>query len=658
MTPDFLNAIADTVQQAGAGYPDVEGVKGLVVRSSQRVFSAGLNIGGVVDPSDESLRQLSLALRRFVLTFLTTPLPTVAEVSGSAIAGGAVLAMICDQRVVLDNPKLVIGLSETAVGLPPPRFVTALAEDILGKRVAYRHLLLGSLLSPRDALEAGYVDEVVSDAASLSTVALARLGELARLPAHSRYSAKLQLRRNAIWALGEDEEAFVAEMTELVKDPRSQEALGKVWGEMQKKKSQNGYERAPIPQLFLDSQRWIVQYRFVGGATDKPLMEWLGHYTFPTEAKLKDLSFAQEVYGKLVRRLLRNGTTAALYFATIDLEPTKLLATICGEYGQRACIGKVCADQHSPSYYIETTADSLSSTEAFIQFVHAKWPKASPDGHPLIYPVVTPRFTPTCSHHLLAGLGRLATQYDVHVQSHISESLDQIAFTRSLYPETEAPHFGSDAAIFDSHGLLTKKSVWAHGVHLTKRDLELMAGRGAAVSCCPLSNVYFAHGNLDIRKCWDEGVDVGLGTDISGGPLTTVVQAMRWAVGNSRQLEVSEMLVNGGKQEPGTKESPVISWKDAFYLATLGGAQALSLDDHIGSLEAGKEFDALLVDVKPEWETSWDVFEEEMVDGPPTVEQIEMWVEKFINLGDDRNLAEVYVKGRRVAGYGLRGPDS
>ncbi|KXS12192.1 ClpP/crotonase [Gonapodya prolifera JEL478] len=237
LTTEFMSEIAAAVQELSAGYPDVDGgARALLVRSECKAFSAGLNLESIAGASEESLRPLSLALRKLVLAFLTTPLPTVAEVTGSAIAGGAVIAMLCDQRVGLNDAKMRIGLSETSVGLPPPRFVTALAEDILGKRGAYRHLMLGSLLSPEDALTAGYLDAVHADQTSVSSDAQSRLTHLARIQAHARYSAKLQLRRSVFWALGEDEDAFVAEMWELVSDPRTQEAVGRTWEELQKKK--------------------------------------------------------------------------------------------------------------------------------------------------------------------------------------------------------------------------------------------------------------------------------------------------------------------------------------------------------------------------------------------------------------------------------------
>ncbi|GMH89885.1 hypothetical protein TL16_g11595 [Triparma laevis f. inornata] len=244
---------------------------------------------------------------------------------------------------------------------------------------------------------------------------------------------------------------------------------------------------------FIDCHVHAPQYSFAGTATDRPLMGkegWLESYTFPSERRLSDQNLATKTYSKVVKRLLREGTTTACYLATIHLNSSLILADQCEKFNQRALIGKVNMDQNSPPDYIETTEESLANTETFIKQIQGR--DSFKNGN--IFPVITPRFIPTCSKALLSGLGRLAKKYDTRVQSHISESVDEVAFVKSLgYEET-------DAEIFQNYGLL-KNSIQAHGVWCSKDDLGLMKENNAGIACCPLSNVYFASGILDLNIC-------------------------------------------------------------------------------------------------------------------------------------------------------------
>jgi guanine deaminase len=155
-----------------------------------------------------------------------------------------------------------------------------------------------------------------------------------------------------------------------------------------------GQHEALIPG-FIDVHLHAPQYSYTGTATDRPLMEWLTHYTFPAESSHENLAWAEEVYSKLVKRLLANGTTTAVYFATLHAQPTMLLADTCFNLGQRAFIGKVNMDRNSPDNYIETTDESISATERVISHIRSK---GSPE---MLIPIITPRFVPTCTPGML-----------------------------------------------------------------------------------------------------------------------------------------------------------------------------------------------------------------------------------------------------------------
>lgn len=145
-----------------------------------------------------------------------------------------------------------------------------------------------------------------------------------------------------------------------------------------------------IPGL-VDTHLHAPQHPNLALKTDLPLMEWLQEYTFPTEARFSDLEYAKKEYTKLVKNLLRHGTTSAVMYASNDLEATKVLARLCGEFGVRAAVGKTASDLNLPENYVETTEGSLRDTRAFVEWCLREWPKGeSAEG--LVSPVVTPRF--------------------------------------------------------------------------------------------------------------------------------------------------------------------------------------------------------------------------------------------------------------------------
>ncbi|KAK7233185.1 imidazolonepropionase [Aureococcus anophagefferens] len=379
-----------------------------------------------------------------------------------------------------------------------------------------------------------------------------------------------------------------------------------------------------VPGL-VDCHVHAAQYAYTGTATDKPLMEWLQHYTFPAERRCADVAYARRVYEKLVDRLLANGTTCSAMYATIHVAATKVLVDVCLEKGHRCVVGKVCMDRNGAEGYEETTAAALAGTEAVIEYVKARQPGAAPKTR-VVQPCVVPRFIPTCTLPLLAGLGELAKKHDCWVQSHASETPDEMAFVESLHPGR------SDSSIFDDAGLLTDKCVMAHCVYLDENELGLFAKRKCGVACCPLSNAVFSLSEgtnaFPLKRAHARGVPVGLGTDIAGGYATSMLSACRHAVVASKHAA----------------NEPDVDYRDAFWTATLGGARALGLGDTLGSFAVGKQFDACKIRCEA---GVYDTFPECIPDGTP---RLHIDFEQFLNLGDDRNVAAVFVQGRLVKG--------
>ncbi|XP_061116429.1 guanine deaminase [Conger conger] len=424
---------------------------------------------------------------------------------------------------------------------------------------------------------------------------------------HSTQNAALEILEDTI--LGVDTEgriAFISTAAELG-------TLSKTWGFRISDVRHLG-PRFFMPGL-VDTHIHASQYSYSGTALDMPLLQWLNTYTFPTEVNYKDLDFAHDVYTKVVKRTLRNGTTAACYFATIYTDSSLLLGEIADKYGQRALVGKVCMDRNQAvPVYQESVDHSCKETKRFIgELLKRKYAR--------VRPIVTPRFALSCSASLLGHLGEIAKNNDLHIQSHISETKDEVDLVKQLFPDSE-----SYADVYHKHNLLTNKTVMAHACHLTDSELKLFKDTGTSIAHCPNSNISLCSGMLDVQRVLKHNVKLGLGTDVAGGYSPSMLDAIR------RTLDTSKIL---SIQDPKHK---ALTFEEVFRLATLGGSEALSLHKQTGNFEVGKDFDALLINPVVS-DSPFDVFPSE---GPKVI------LEKFLNLGDDRNIEEVYVAGKKV----------
>jgi guanine deaminase len=214
---------------------------------------------------------------------------------------------------------------------------------------------------------------------------------------------------------------------------------------------------------FVDTHCHAPQYLFTGTGTGIDLLQWLEKFTFNYESKYSDYEFARDVYTKAVRRSLRYGITTACYYATIHLETSKLLAHLCSQFGQRAFVGKVCMDRNSPPYYIEDTQQSIRDTEVFIQYVLDSLKD------PIVKPIITPRFVPSCSPQLMTALGDLGKKYkEVPIQSHISENKSEVAWVKTLHP-----NFDSYSRVYEHYNLLNHKAIMAHAIYLSDDEIRL-----------------------------------------------------------------------------------------------------------------------------------------------------------------------------------------
>lgn len=417
-----------------------------------------------------------------------------------------------------------------------------------------------------------------------------------------------------------DEKGFITEVLE--KDNESYESRRKEYLEDGKLRILKDTE-VMLPG-FVDLHIHASQWPQSGTALDRPLEVWLGEYTFPLECRYSDLEFANRIYRDVIKSTLRHGTTTALYFATVDREPSVLLAKLCGELGQRGLVGKVVMDDKdsNPEYCRDLSPeDAVKETEIFIKEIL----DIQNNYKQKVYPVVTPRFIPSCTDEALLGLGELAEKYGAHIQTHCSESDWAHSYVKERYGI-------NDAQALDKFNLIADKTVVAHAPFLETNDLKLFADKKTSIAHSPLSNAYFANAVLPLKDFHKQGVNIGMATDISGGYTPSMYQAIRQAVISSRMLNdgVNPAVPSSERGRPDS----AITLNNALYCATVGGGTALDLP--IGKLEQGYAFDVQVLDIS---------------DGIPMFypeKSHEDLLHKILLLSESSNIKEVWIQGNRV----------
>lgn len=275
-----------------------------------------------------------------------------------------------------------------------------------------------------------------------------------------------------------------------------------------------------VMQSFADMHLHAPQYPMVGMGMDLPLLDWLHSYTFPAEARFADREFARETYRRLARELIARGTTRVCMFSSLHTDATLILMEELERAGVCGLVGKVNMDQNSVPELQETTEESERETlrwlEACQDFSHVK-------------PILTPRFTPSCSDRLMAFLGGLAAQRQLPIQSHLSENTAEIELVAQLHPDCR--QYWETYAKF---GLWNSRTVMAHCVWSDGRERAAMRESGVLAVHCAASNVNICSGTAPVRTLLSEGVQVALGTDIAGGDSPDMAEAVTMAIRASK----------------------------------------------------------------------------------------------------------------------------
>ena len=350
------------------------------------------------------------------------------------------------------------------------------------------------------------------------------------------------------------------------------------------------WEGAPVRQLgdclllpgYCDMHLHAPQYENIGLGMELTLLDWLDRVTYPEEIRFGEESYARPVYERLAAELRAGFTTRVAAFSSAHRVGTEILMECLSRAGLCGFVGRVNMDRNAPDGLRDKSAEaSIRDTAA--------WLRESAGRYPRIRPILTPRFVPSCSEALMEGLGVLRRELQLPLQSHLGESPEEIAWVRQLCPRDE-----SYAAVYARHGMLGPDTLMAHCVYLTEAECTLMKKSGAYVVHCPGSNANVRSGIAPIRRYLDRGMNIALGSDISGGHSLDMADAVREALSASRLL-----------WRLGEEKLPPLTAREAFYLATAGGGAFFG---KAGRFEPGYAFDAVAVDDAP-WRAPGDDLE-------------------------------------------------
>jgi guanine deaminase len=359
---------------------------------------------------------------------------------------------------------------------------------------------------------------------------------------------------------------------------------------------------------FVDVHMHAPQINNIGLGADRQLLDWLNTYTFKEESKYSNIDFAKKSYNRFVDKLCKNGITSSVIFGSIYKDTTIHLMDLIEEVGLRAYVGKVNMDRNSPSYYIEETQKSIEDTVEFVEKTINKYKN--------VKPIITPRFVPSCTVNLMKELGDIAEKYDLKVQSHLSENLDEISLVKELHQECT-----SYINVYERYGLTRKnKTVMAHCVWADDEEIKSLIQNEIIVAHSPYSNGNISSGIAPVKKMLQKGVKVGLASDISGGHdmfmgrimmLASIFSKMRWVHIDNEYANLTD--------------------EELFYMATKGGGEFFG---KVGSFEEGYSADFLVIDDKSLEDSN--------------ERNVRQRLQRFLYIGDDRNIKSVYVNGKLI----------
>ena len=361
-----------------------------------------------------------------------------------------------------------------------------------------------------------------------------------------------------------------------------------------------------IMPSFCDMHLHAPQFPMLGMGMDLPLLDWLNTYTFKTESRFANTDYARKIYRQLASELIRNGTTRVCAFGSLHREATLILMEEFEKAGITGYVGKVNMDRNSCPELQETTEESIKNTYQWLE--ECKKFKA-------IHPILTPRFTPSCTNELMAELGKIADERGLYVQSHLSENTSEIAWVRELHPD--CPQYWET---YQKYGLFKSHTVMAHCVHSDERERKAILDNNVVVAHCPDSNVNLISGVAPIRTMLNEGIWVTLGSDIAGGAELSMLRVTAHAIRSSKFKRIETHWTDD-----------FLTVSKAYYLASSAGAR------YFGAREGfaiGDKLHAIVINDA----------------NRPDTEHLSVKdrFERTFYLADAQNIVAVYSDGKRV----------
>ena len=356
---------------------------------------------------------------------------------------------------------------------------------------------------------------------------------------------------------------------------------------------------------FIDAHVHYPQTQVIG-SYGAQLLDWLTNYTFVEEQKFADPAHCARVADFFLDELIRSGTTTAMVYCTVHPSSVEAFFAAAEARGARMIAGKVMMDRDAPTALMDTAERGYDESKALIE----RW-----RGRRRLDYAITPRFAVTSTQAQLDAAGALAREFpDCYVQTHANENKAEIARVAALFPQAR-----SYIDVYEKAGLTGPRSVFGHCIHLQESEVAALAESQSVAAFCPTSNLFLGSGLFDQARLKRAGVRIALATDVGGG---TSYSMLRTA---AEGYKVQQL--NGKSWTP----------LETFYRMTLGNARALSLDDGIGSIEAGKEADLIALDSRA---TPALAHRMETAGG-----DLEIELFALLTLGDDRAVRQTYVGG-------------
>lgn len=364
------------------------------------------------------------------------------------------------------------------------------------------------------------------------------------------------------------------------------------------------YQDALIMPGMIDTHVHYPQVDVIASHGEQ-LLEWLNHYTFPTEARFSDEEHAKETAEFFLEELLRNGTTTAAVFGSVHASAADAFFRASEKRNTRMIMGKSMMDRNTPDSLSETTEESYQQTRQLIERWHH-------NGRQLY--AATLRFVVTSTPAQFEHIRALMEEFpDLHMQTHLAENLTEVALVKEMFPERR-----DYLDVFDHHGLLGPRSLFGHGIHLSEAELVRLEASNSRIAFCPTSNLFLGSGLFQLDKA-GVTIQTGIATDVGAGTSFSMLTTL------SEAYKICQ--INGARLSP----------LRAFYMATLGNAKVLSVDNKIGNFEVGKEADFVIYNL---------ACTPLMKRRQALCQRLEETLFALMVLGDDRSVHATFIAGK------------